>query len=173
MIKIHVAEDMLDHMTTQDMVVHGCNAQGVMGAGFAKQIKQRFPAAFQAYRRAYGAGLGTITLSRSALGESDEPIICNMITQQNIAQPWSEGPLVSYDAIYNGFDKVFRYAKKHNLTVNFPLIGAGLGGGQWQIISAIIEFSENKFDVSTQKHLWVKDQQMKEFLLQLPYHCEA
>lgn len=168
MIKIHVAEDMLDHMTNQDMVVHGCNAQGVMGAGIAKQIKRRYPAAFASYRNAYKNGLGTLTLNRGANTESDDPIICNMITQEFIAITGSDARMVSYDALEYGFDKVFQYANKHELNVHFPLIGAGLGGGDWMIISAIIGTLSNRHNILG--NLWVQTEEQAQKYIHYPYH---
>lgn len=33
-----------------DVIIHQTNCQGVMGRGFAKQIKEKFPEAFEAYK---------------------------------------------------------------------------------------------------------------------------
>lgn len=35
------------------VIIHGCNAQGVMGSGVALTIKEDFPSAFSAYRHEY------------------------------------------------------------------------------------------------------------------------
>ena len=45
-------------------IAHGCNAQGVMGSGVAKVIREKWPLAFQVYWEDYieasnsGSGLG-------------------------------------------------------------------------------------------------------------------
>lgn len=36
-----------------DFVAHCCNAQGVMGSGVAKEIKERIPDAYEVYRKGY------------------------------------------------------------------------------------------------------------------------
>ena len=41
-----------DLLTTDaDIIVHGCNCQGVMGSGVAKQIKEKFPNAYTIYKQ--------------------------------------------------------------------------------------------------------------------------
>ena len=36
-----------------DYLIHQCNSKGVMGAGLAKQIKERIPEAYEVYRKDY------------------------------------------------------------------------------------------------------------------------
>ena len=35
----------------QEIIVHGCNARGVMGAGFAKDLKEKYPENYKEYRK--------------------------------------------------------------------------------------------------------------------------
>lgn len=48
------------------------------------------------------------------------------------------GRYVNYAAIAKVFTEVFRQVRISKLPVHFPKIGAGLGGGNWDIIEAII-----------------------------------
>lgn len=41
--------NLLDNLTGREVIVHACNAQGVWGSGFAKQLKDKFPHAFREY----------------------------------------------------------------------------------------------------------------------------
>jgi O-acetyl-ADP-ribose deacetylase (regulator of RNase III) len=122
------------------IIVHGCNCYGVMGSGIARSIKERFPTAYQVYREKFessGLKLGEITY----VEVSDRKWIVNANTQQGTGS----GRQVSYDAIVSCFEKVFLLAsliKVDELTapnIIFPKIGAGLGGGDWEIISTIID----------------------------------
>lgn len=59
-----------DVLTNPDsnIIMHGCNCQGVMGSGIAKQIKLLFPEAYEHYRKIYlknGLGLGDIQVVES------------------------------------------------------------------------------------------------------------
>jgi O-acetyl-ADP-ribose deacetylase (regulator of RNase III) len=127
---------------TTGIIVHGCNCQGVMGSGIAREIKNRFPIAFHEYERVYrsrGLKLGEI----SFVEVSPNKFIINANTQDNYGSGGKR--FVSYDAIADAFTEVVRFAEtieKHRetkLDVVFPMIGAGLGGGDWKIISAIID----------------------------------
>lgn len=129
------------------IIVHGCNNEGVMGAGIALQIRNKFPETFRIYRDecmlAMAEGrksemLGTFTWSRI----NDDKVIVNLITQ-TLGRP---GRNLSYDALFNGFQSIStlmlqRYSEEHLKTIPllFPKIGAGLGGGDWDIISTLID----------------------------------
>ncbi len=121
-----------------DVIIHGTNCQNVMGAGIAYEIKEYFPEAFVAdrdYLRCHGSEflLGNF----SSVDVSDlfgRPlIIVNAYTQLK----YGEGLQVDYDAI----DQVFgRIADAFpNKSIGYPKIGAGLGGGDWDRISKIID----------------------------------
>lgn len=123
------------------IIVHGCNCQGVMGGGFAFEVKNRFPAAFYEYDRVHrtrGLKLGEICYVET----SPNKFIINANTQDNFG---GGKRFVSYDAIVDSFVEVVKFAKvieQHRgakLEIIFPAIGAGLGGGDWNIISAIID----------------------------------
>jgi len=113
------------------VLVHGCNCFCTMGAGLAKQIKLAFP-------QAYEQDLKTKKGSRDKLGKYsgvvyNDLIVINAYTQYN----YGNGVQVDYDAIR----KVFKKLKKDfgDKTIIYPRIGAGLGGGNWDIISTIID----------------------------------
>lgn len=119
--------------------MHGCNAQAVMGSGIALEVKNRFPGAFKIYRdkhELHGLKLGEIIPYFDDSGK----IIINAITQNLFGRNGSR--FVSYDAvaeccrlIKEGFNIMLEPPK----TLYFPLIGAGLGGGSWDVISEIIK----------------------------------
>lgn len=118
-----------------NVIAHGCNAQGVMGSGIAKQIRERYPKAYTAYRKEYeerGLFLGDIV---SVFIPEQKIWILDCITQQNYGR---DGKLyVDYGAIRTCMQKInmFLYAPCCRL----PRIGAGLAGGDWGIIETIIE----------------------------------
>lgn len=134
--------------TTDHVIAHGCNNQGVMGAGVAKIIRDRFPKAYADYvdalydlaeRQLPALPLGWNNYSRQPQGNVF--LVVNMITQTlaKVERP------VSYDAIDDCFADLFQYMKTHGYTgVSIPKIGAGLGGGDWAVIEAIIRGQESK-----------------------------
>ena len=119
----------------QGIIVHGCNSLGVMGAGVAKVIKDKYPECYKTYS-------DSIKLSGLSLGDvawykhNSNLLIANAITQEFTGTHQRQ---VNYEAIAKCFEKVYALAIKENREVFFPKIGAGLGGGNWKIISTIIE----------------------------------
>lgn len=119
------------------MVVHGCNAQGVMGSGVAAIVKNDFPAAFYEYRRKYdeeGLQLGEVIFSEVF----PTRVIANAITQEFYGR--DKKVYVDYAAIGRAFRTVKQFAMDNGISIiNYPMIGAGLGGGDWELISNIID----------------------------------
>jgi O-acetyl-ADP-ribose deacetylase (regulator of RNase III) len=126
----YVSGDLFD--TSIKTIVHGCNAQGVMGAGVARIIRDRYPEAYHTYKAIYdskGLSLGAVYYS-----ESNNKIILHAITQQFYGRGGKR--YTSYDAIAEAMSAI----NSMNISeIAMPRIGAGLGGGDWNVIAAIIE----------------------------------
>ena len=118
-----------------DVLVHGCNCQGTMGAGIAKQIREQFPAAWAADRATPRgpAKLGTISTATVACGAHRLTIV-NGYTQNH----WrGRGVLVDYAALTLVMATVRE--RFGALRIGYPRIGAGLGRGDWPTIAALID----------------------------------
>ncbi len=129
---------------TEPWILHGCNAQGVMGSGVALAIKNKFPSAYQAYLASKAEGgmkLGIITF---AYQEASNQFVVNGITQEFYGRDGKQ--YVDYEAVREVMKGMNWLAvNRHGMyfdgdcSVAMPAIGAGLGGGNWEVISAIIE----------------------------------
>lgn len=126
--------------TTIECVIHGCNAQGVMGAGIAKQIRLRYPEVYKKYKEyyeIYGLTVGDIVYTETNSGK----FIVNAITQETYGND-SDVRYVSYDAVDNimkELDSALSNAYPKITQVAMPMIGSGLANGSWSVIEAIIE----------------------------------
>lgn len=127
---------------SENIILHGCNSQGVMGSGVAKLIREKYPTAYSAYLAGY-MELGTVTYA----SQEDGKVILNAITQEFYGR--SKGKVyVSYQAIEDAFQRIDWWAghsKNKKLSIAMPKIGAGLGGGNWEVIQGIIEKESNNF----------------------------
>jgi O-acetyl-ADP-ribose deacetylase (regulator of RNase III) len=115
-------------------IIHGCNSRGIMSAGVAKAIRDKYPKAYQDYIDSYnsfGLELGTIVSSV----QDDGKIIHNAITQKNCGID-SNKIYVSYWAVANVFNYINTLGIEY---IAMPKIGSGLANGDWNVISAIIE----------------------------------
>lgn len=134
----HVTADILNETT--GMLVHGVNCQGRMGAGIALSIKKRYPQVYQSYldacERQYYVPeklLGTVDF----VWINKDLCIANAFIQDKYGNDGVR--YVSYDAVDSCFATVNLKASEKGMVVKYPFIGAGLGGGCWEIISAIIQ----------------------------------
>ena len=119
-------------------IVHGCNAQGVMGSGVAKIIREQYPEAYDEYRKMYVSatdkGLSSLPLGDVIWAESNGKWIGNAITQKFYGRDGQR--YVSYDAVARAMWEINKFCPG---PVAMPKVGTGLGGGDWNVIAAIIE----------------------------------
>lgn len=127
------------------ILVHGVNCRGRMGAGIGLTIAKRYPQVYKSYiafcdrlRYRHDFLLGQVDFVKI----TDDLIIANAFTQHDYGRESIR--YVSYDAVDSCFSKIGAYAASKNLPVMFPKIGAGLAGGNWDVISAIIESNRCK-----------------------------
>jgi hypothetical protein len=138
MIKIQIKVGNLMHVTTGH-IVHGCNAQGVMGSGVALAVKRTFPGAYKSYWdrfRTSGLELG----AAYPFNVNSGLIVWNAITQGEFGGGVRQ---VSYDAVQTCFEQINEFIGEQDRQVpqevHIPMIGAARGGGNWEIIREIIE----------------------------------
>ena len=145
-VKINNLFDNVEH----GYIMHGCNAQGVMGSGVAKIIRDKYPIAFQTY---------ALQHPHYILGEVIpvivEPnlVIVNAITQEFFGTGVVQ---VDYDAVRQaccGIKHLVESDLIESSDIHFPFIGAGLAGGDQ---STLLQIFEDEF-VGFERHatLWI------------------
>lgn len=118
-------------------IVHGCNAQGVMGKGVAKLVRELYPQAYEEYRNRWLRNSALIVGSVQFV-DCGEKTIINAITQKNFAKAYNDPTrYVSYDAMAECMHAINMTIPGQQLAM--PRIGAQLGGGKWEIVASIIE----------------------------------
>lgn len=140
---------------TRGIIVHGCNCQGVMGAGLAWSIRNKWPSVYAAYRNRWhscGLWLGDVVVVGSskprALGKPPE--VCRHVHETTAELPeelyvvnamtqdrYGREPGVVYAdavAIEAAFLRVALLARDTGLPVHFPQVGCGLAQGRWEDI---------------------------------------
>ena len=136
-----------------DVIVHGCNCFCKMGAGIAKEIRRRYPLAYEVdCQTTVGdlTKLGTYTYAPSGARDGKELLIINAYTQYGVAG-YAGQDVVDYGAIRSVFCKLARLCKTvawEGCRVGIPMIGAGLAGGKWDAIYRIIEDEMDGIDIT-------------------------
>lgn len=138
----YVKGDLLD--SDCDYICHQVNCQGVMGSGIAKQIRARWPWVFSSYheycnRRKHNneSPLGEIWGVKLIHDNRNPQWVVNMFAQDDFG--YSGRRFTSYNAFAKCLDAM-RDRLPRDKTIGFPKnIGCGLGGGDWNVISTMIE----------------------------------
>lgn len=122
-----------------DIIVHGCNCFNTMGAGIAKQIRDRYPSAWEQDQQTESGNilkLGNFTSDMI----NDRFMIVNAYTQYGMSK-------VGEDVFeYTSFALILQklnhlYGTKR---FGFPMIGMGLAGGDKDTIISLLDwFSES------------------------------
>jgi len=131
-----------------DVIVHGCNCQCRMGRGIALSIKNQFP-------EAYRADIATVLGDRTKLGSFSSADIVRGTQQFTIINAYTQfhwqgtGVIADYEAIRRVFKEI--KSRFSGCRIGYPKIGAGLAGGDWDIISVII-----RDELSGENHTYVE-----------------
>ena len=123
-----------------DVIAHGCNCFLTMGKGIALQIKMEFPEAFQEDQKTSRGDLWKLgTYSFAHILRYNLTVI-NAYTQFDYRPTYNDDGIVrcDYDAIRRVFKAIARDFG-NDARIGYPKIGAGLAGGDWEIISKIID----------------------------------
>ncbi len=138
-----VSGDIFVNTYAAQAFAHGCNCQGSMGAGIAKEFKARYPAMFEAYRQRCKAAprqfnLGDVFLWK----EEGKPWVFNLGTQEAY---WHAR--ASYEAIEEALKTMKDSADAENIQrIAIPQIGTGYGGLSWKKVRAIVENIYSEWD---------------------------
>jgi hypothetical protein len=149
----YIEGDLFADVPRQDddcvIIAHCCNNIGAWGAGFVVPLGKKYPTAKSSY----------LELSQRILGQTqfietfNSVFVANMIGQEGIGPKIDENnklvPPIRYEAIRSCMEQVAAFAKELKLRqmsflpnpkvrIVCPLFGAGLAGGDWNIIEKMI-----------------------------------
>lgn len=136
---------------------HGCNCFTTMGSGIAPLIKEAFPKMYAAdlkTEKGDKAKLGTFTV---AFMKDGSLAGFNLYSQYGYNRRKQGLRDLDYNALYDSMDQMkkalqsFTDGSVADYKIGLPLIGCGLAGGNWRIVSRIIEevlVRDGGFDVT-------------------------
>ena len=122
------------------VIAHLCNDIGVWGRGFVVALARRYPnaeAEYRAWSRRKADPpfvLGQVQFVEVAA----QTWVANMIGQHGIGRRGPTTP-IRYDAVRECLGRVRAFAQERKATIQMPRIGCGLAGGDWEVVSKIVE----------------------------------
>lgn len=139
-----------------DFIIHQANCQATMGAGIAATIKKEFPSVFEAdkkFKIPPGRGrLGSFSFSEVPKRHAPKEnfTLFNLYGQDN----WcGASVLTEYDAFEKALNGILTYIQRtyptyKDMTIAVPyLIGCDRAGGEWSIVSTLLEKASLAFDI--------------------------
>jgi O-acetyl-ADP-ribose deacetylase (regulator of RNase III) len=155
MIKYKVG-NLVDAILNGEVVAigHQANCFNTMNSGVAKEIKARLPAAWEADQLTVKGDhdkLGTISVGQLRNEVTREPtgLVYNLYGQYRYG--YDAAGYTDYEALAEALASMRDdlLTGKDLWDVGFPKIGAGLGGGDWDMIYGIIEnIFDDRFNVT-------------------------
>jgi O-acetyl-ADP-ribose deacetylase (regulator of RNase III) len=130
----------------EKLILHIVNDKNKWGAGFVLSLSKRWDAPEKVYRAEKNYVLGNVQIVQV----EDDITVINMIAQHGLrsvniySNPIDMNistsiPPIRYDALKTCLEKVNKYAIQTGATIHAPRFGAGLSGGNWNIIEQIIK----------------------------------
>ena len=123
----------------RQIIVHCCNDAGLWNAGFVRALSKRYHQPERAYREWFKTkapipfALGQVQFVKIRAGLC----VANLIGQHGI-RSYSNPRPIRYDSLRHGLIRVRQLALTHEASIHMPRLGAGLVGGNWTVIAAII-----------------------------------
>lgn len=125
-----------------DAIIHGCNCCHCMGGGIAGQIANKWPSV-KAADDACDAKLGGFSVAEVQTKIGFPLRVYNLYTQP------IPGPAFDITALLPALKAMRRDLRNHglrNCRVAFPMIGCGIGGGNWSRVYPILaQYLEQSF----------------------------
>jgi len=119
------------------LILHICNDIGAWGAGFVLALSAKWSKPEAKYLE-----LPTYILGQTQLVQVEEDVfVVNMIAQHGVGPDKDGIPPIRYLALLQCLQQVEIIAQALSATVHCPRMGAGLAGGDWNLIETIVRES--------------------------------
>jgi len=141
----YIKNDLFKELNPNDAIMHVVNNINAWGAGFVISLAKHLPLTKQKYHLWFQGeddinappALGEIQVIPGMIWQDGTVCCVNMCAQNNIVSQHNPRPL-NYEALYICLQKVRDREILRDKQLVAPKFGAGLAGGSWNIIEAMI-----------------------------------
>ena len=136
MIERYIVGNAIDAWLNRDLSIlaHQANCHCTMGSGFAKELKERIPKAWEADQQTYIGDVNKLGDYSVYTPDNGVNVVYNLYGQYD----YQSRQDTDYDALHSALTGMFLEVMPHDV-VGMPKIGSGLGGGSWNVIEGIID----------------------------------
>lgn len=120
------------------LLLHCCNAQGVMGSGIAKEIKEKIPSAYTNYKNHHWLGFVSF---------SDGDRVANLVAQEYYGRDTSKR-YISYMYLAQCLETIKLSVLEYKEIVIPKYMCCGLAGGDWLVVLELIEYFLEDFEIT-------------------------
>lgn len=137
----YLSGDAAEPLKKNTVIAHIVNNKGKWGKGFVLSLSNKYPAAKEYYLNSFKGNnipeLGRVDFVK--VDAQEHIFIANMYAQNGIKKNVNDKKqCVCYASLEVCLEKLSDFALVNRLSVQMPRIGAGLGGGDWNIIESLI-----------------------------------
>lgn len=136
----------------ENLIGHQVNAQGVMGAGLAKQIRSKYPNVYDDYMAfcKMNPDKNTLMGHTQFIEVGNDKYVASLFGQLNYGR--QKMLYTHYPSLKETLTELRDVADEHGLSVALPFgLGCGLAGGDWEIVNKIIEEAFDGYEVTIYK----------------------
>lgn len=121
-----------------DIIVHQANCKGIMGAGIARQIKNKYPQVYKADLEYEIPVSSRDRLGKYSKARVEDKIVVNLYSQFGIGRYERQ---TDYKAVEEGLTLLLENIKSvEDVKIGFPyVIGSGLAGGDAEYIKGLLD----------------------------------
>lgn len=135
--------DIFESLVENDVIAHGANCQGVMGAGVAKPIKERYPENFKAYR--YACLSGRFRPGDALAYVENGQLIFNLATQYDLGP---DAKLINIEKSVKDMLRRIEIQPESGIKkVKTVRLGCGIGGLNWDDVRAVLEDIDSSIEL--------------------------
>lgn len=117
------------------VIAHGVNCRRAMASGVAGSIRKKWPVVYEYFMK-YPLQAENALGTTQFVQINENLYVANCFTQLNYGRTGAK--FASKDAIISSMALVLEFAKQKQLQVYIPRIGCGLGGLDWEDVSAAL-----------------------------------